>query len=141
MAKRALRTLKLVIQAGKATPAPPIGPALGQAKVNIAEFVNRFNEATKVMGKDLVPVDVLVYEDRSFDIIFRSPPASSLILGAIGSEKGSGKSAAQKIGTITRNQIREIAERKFKDLNAKDLDGAIRIIEGTARSMGVEVKG
>ena len=140
MAKKPVRKLKITIQAGKANPAPPIGPALGQAKVNIGEFVTRFNAATKSMGGDLVPVEISVYEDRTFDFVLKTPPASSLILKAIGKEKGSGKNVTSKAGTISKAQVKQIAEKKLKDLNANDVDAASRIIEGSARSMGVEVK-
>jgi large subunit ribosomal protein L11 len=140
MAKKAVKKLKLVIPAGKATPAPPIGPALGQAKINIGEFVTRFNEGTKAMMGDIVPVEISVYDDRTFDMVFKTPPASALILKAIGKEKGSGKAPSEKAGTITKAKIREIAEKKLKDLNANDIEAAMKIIEGSARSMGVEVK-
>ena len=140
MAKKITRKLKLVIPAGKANPAPPIGPALGQAGINIGDFVKRFNDATKAMGNDLVPVVVSVYEDRTFNFILKTPPASSLILKAAGIEKGSGKNVVSKAGKITKAQVKEIAEKKLKDLNANDVDAAMKIIEGTARSMGVEVK-
>lgn len=138
--KKPVRKLKFFVEAGKAGPAPPIGPALGQAKVNIGEFVTRFNEATKDRKGELVPVEVLVYEDRTFNLVLKSPPAFSLILKALGKEKGSGKNAIQKIGTITKAQLREIAEKKIKDLNATTVEAAMKIIEGSARSMGVEVK-
>jgi len=140
MAKKITKKLKLVIPAGKANPAPPVGPALGQAKINIGEFVTRFNEATKGMMGDIVPVEVSVYEDRTFDMVLKTPPASALILKAIGAEKGSGKNKVQKAGTISRSKIKEIAEKKMKDLNANDINAAMKIIEGSARSMGVEVK-
>jgi large subunit ribosomal protein L11 len=141
MAKKITKKLKLVIPAGKANPAPPIGPALGQAKVNIGEFVTRFNEASKSMMGDIVPVEITVYDDKTFDIVLKTPPASALILKAIGKEKGSGKNMTEKAGTITRAKIKEIAEKKLKDLNANDVNAAVKIIEGSARSMGVEVKG
>lgn len=141
MAKKAVRKLKLVIAAGKANPAPPIGPALGQAGVNIGEFVSKFNTATKAMGDNLIPVVVTIYEDRSFDFILKTPPASNLILKTIKVEKGSGKNTLSKIGKITKTQIREIAEKKMADLNANDVEAAMKIIEGSARSMGVEVVG
>ncbi|MSR78637.1 MAG: 50S ribosomal protein L11 [Candidatus Taylorbacteria bacterium] len=141
MAKKAVKKLKLLIEGGKANPAPPIGPALGQAKVNIGEFVTRFNAGTKDMKGDIVPVEISVYEDRTFDLVFRTPPATSLILKAIGKEKGSGKNVASKAGTITKAKIREIAEKKLKDLNANTVEAAMKIIEGSCRSMGVEVKG
>jgi len=135
-----MRKLKLQIPAGKATPAPPLGPALGQAGIAIGDFVNRFNDATKEMGGDTLPVVVNVYEDRSFDFVIKTPLASGLIKKAAGIDKGSGKNTTKKAGTITKAQAREIAEKKMADLNANDLDAATKIIEGTARSMGVEVK-
>lgn len=135
------RTMKLQIKAGQASPAPPIGPALGQVGINIGEFVNRFNEATADMGDDLIPVVISIYEDRSFDLEFKSPPASSLILKAIGEESGASDILTETAGTITKKQIREISKRKMEDLNANDLEAADKIIEGTCRSMGVEVKG
>ncbi|MSU55130.1 MAG: 50S ribosomal protein L11 [Candidatus Taylorbacteria bacterium] len=141
MAKKVVKKLKLLIEGGKANPAPPIGPALGQAKVNIGEFVTRFNAGTKDMKGDLVPVEISVYEDRTFDLVFKTSPATSLILKAIGKEKGSGKNVVSKAGTITKAKVREIAEKKLKDLNANDVEAAMKIIEGSCRSMGVEVKG
>lgn len=140
MAKKITKKLKLVIPAGKATPAPPTGPALGQAGVNIGEFVKQFNDATAKMMGDIVPVEISVYEDRTFTFVLKTPPASALILKAIGKEKGSGKNAVSKVGTITKAQIKEIAEKKMPDLNANDIDAAMKIIEGSARSMGVDVK-
>jgi large subunit ribosomal protein L11 len=140
MAKKVTKKLKLVIPAGKANPAPPVGPALGQAGVNIGEFVKRFNDATKTMTGDIVPVEISVYEDRTFDFILKTPPASSLILKALKQEKGSGKPNTAKIGTITKAQLREIAEKKMPDLNATDIDAAMKIIAGSARSMGVDVR-
>lgn len=140
MAKKILKKVKVQAIAGKATPAPPLGPALGQAGVAIGEFVNQFNERTRDMGNDIIPVEINVYEDRTFDFILKTPPASSLIKKAAGIEKGSGKNATKKVGSITKAQVRDIAERKMADLNAADIDAAMRIIEGTARSMGVEVK-
>ena len=140
MAKKVERKLKLQIQGGKATPAPPIGPALGQAGINIGDFVNRFNEATSDMVGNIVPVEILIYEDRSFDFVLRTPLASQLLLKAIGKPKGSGKNLVSKAGTVTKAQVKEIAEIKMPDLNANDIDAAMRIIEGTARSMGIEVQ-
>lgn len=140
MAKKITKKLKLQIPGGKATPAPPIGPALGQAGINIGEFVKRFNDATKTMVGDIVPVQISVYEDRSFDFVLKTPPASALILKAISKEKGSGKPNTAKIGTISKAKIKEIAEKKMPDLNANDIDAASKIIAGTARSMGVDVK-
>jgi len=140
MAKKIIKKIKLQIPAGKATPAPPLGPALGQAGVAIGDFVNKFNEATKEMIGDIIPIVLSVYEDRSYDFIMKTPPASRLILKAINQPKGSGKNVTKKVGTITKDQIRQIAERKMEDLSANDIDQAIKIISGTARSMGVEVK-
>lgn len=140
MAKKITKKLKLVIQAGKANPAPPIGPALGQAGINIGEFVKQFNDATKNMMGDVVPVDISVYEDRTFSFVLKTPPASSLILKALGKEKGSGKNTVSKIGSITKAQLKEIAEKKMPDLNANDVDAAMKIVAGSARSMGVDVK-
>ncbi len=140
MAKVIKKKLKLVIPAGKANPAPPIGPALGQAGVNIGEFVKQFNDKTSKMMGDIVPVEISVYEDRTFSMVFKTPPATSLILKAIKAEKGSGKNKASKAGTISKAAIREIAEKKLPDLNAHDVEAAMKIIEGSARSMGVDVK-
>jgi len=138
--KKAVKTVKVVVPAGKATPAPPLGPALGQAGVNIGEFVTRFNDATKEMMGDVVPVVISVYEDRSFDFVLKTPPASSLLIKAAGISKGSGKNLVKKVGSVTKDQVREIAERKMPDLNAADVEGAMKIVEGTAKSMGIEVK-
>src|SRR5258708_6773008 len=140
MAKKVTKKIKLIIQAAKATPAPPLGPALGQAGINIGDFVTKFNAATQKMAGDKVSVKVSVYEDRSYDFVVKTPPATGLILKAAGVEKGSGKNAASKVGKITKAQAKEIAEKKMEDLNAKDMEGAIRIIAGSARSMGIEVK-
>ncbi|OGG47319.1 50S ribosomal protein L11 [Candidatus Kaiserbacteria bacterium RIFCSPHIGHO2_01_FULL_49_13] len=141
MAKKIVKKIKLQIAGGKATPAPPVGTALGPAGVNIGEFVTKFNERTREMGGDIVPVELSVYEDRTFDFILKTPPASRLLLKALGLEKGSGKTPAQKVGTVTKQQLKEIAEKKMADLNAHDIEQAIKIIAGTARSMGIEVKG
>jgi len=140
MAKKVIKKLKLQIQAGKATPAPPVGPALGQAGINIGDFVNKFNEATRPMMGDIVPVEISVYEDRSYDFVLKTPPATGLILKAAGKDKGSGKPNTSKVGTITMAQVREIAEKKMTDLSAKDIEGAMKIIAGSARSMGIDVK-
>jgi large subunit ribosomal protein L11 len=140
MAKKITKKLKLIIPAGKATPAPPVGPALGQAGINIGDFTKKFNDATKAMGADLIPVAISVYDDRTYDFVLKTPPASSLILKAMGKEKGSGKPNSSKIGTLSKADARKIAERKLPDLNATDLEAATKIIEGTARSMGVDVK-
>jgi large subunit ribosomal protein L11 len=140
MAKKVTKKLKLQIPAGKANPAPPVGPALGQAGINIGDFVKKFNDATKNMMGDIVPVEISVYEDRTFDFVLKTPPATSLILKAIKQEAGSGKPNTKKIGTITKAQIKEIAEKKLPDLNATDINAAMKIIEGSCRSMGVDVK-
>ncbi|MDD5318885.1 MAG: 50S ribosomal protein L11 [Candidatus Pacebacteria bacterium] len=140
MAKKIIKQLKLVIPAGKANPAPPVGPALGQAGINIGDFVTKFNAATAKMMGDIVPVAITVYEDRSYDFVLKTPPASSLILKALGVEKGSGTNVAKKVGKITKAQIKEIAEKKMSDLNANTVEAAMKIVEGTCRSMGVEVK-
>ena len=141
MAKKITKKIKLQIAAAKATPAPPLGPALGQAGINIGDFVTKFNAATAKMAGDKVGVSITVYEDRSYDFVVKTPPVSGLILRAAGIEKGSGKNTVTKAGSITRKQAEEIAERKMQDLNAKDMDGAVRIIAGSARSMGIDVKG
>jgi large subunit ribosomal protein L11 len=139
MAKKIEKTLKLQIPAGKAAPAPPVGPALGQAGINIGDFVNRFNDATKEMMGDIIPVIINVYDDRSFDFILKTPPASRLILKKLGIQKGSGKNLIKKVGKITQAQLEEIAEQKLVDLSANDVKQGAKIIAGTARSMGVEV--
>ena len=141
MAKKLVKKLKLQIPAGKANPAPPVGPALGQAGVNIGEFVTKFNAATAPMSGDIIPVEISVFDDRSFTFVLKTPPASNLLLKALGIEKGSGKNAVSKVGTVTKAQLRTIAEKKMSDLNANDVEQAIKIIAGTARSMGIEVKG
>ncbi len=140
MAKKVLKKLKLVIPAGKATPAPPVGPALGQAGINIGDFVKKFNDATGQMQGDIIPVEISVYEDRSYDFVLKTPPASALVKKALKIESGSGENLKKKVGTITKAQIREIAEKKMPDLNAGSIEAAMKIIEGTCRSMGVEVK-
>jgi len=133
------KKLKLQIPAGKANPAPPVGPALGQAGINIGDFVTRFNDATKDKMGDIIPVVISVYEDRSFDFVLKTPLASSLILKSAGIKKGSGKNIVSKAGKITKSQVREIAEQKISDLNTDDIEQATKIIEGSARSMGVEI--
>lgn len=139
MAKRVKGYVKLQIPAGKATPAPPIGPALGQHGVAIMDFCKQYNERTQSMAGQIVPVVITVYEDRSFSFVTKTPPAADLLRRAAGVEKGSGRPNVTKAGKITNDQIREIAELKMRDLNAIDLPGAIRQIEGTARSMGLDV--
>lgn len=128
------------IEAGKATPAPPVGPALGQHGVNIMAFVKEYNERTAQQAGAVVPVELTVFEDRSFTFIVKSPPASDLLRKAAGVEKGSGNPKAEQVATVSRDQVKEIAETKINDLNAADIEGAMRIIEGTARSMGIRVR-
>ena len=139
MAKKIIKSLKLQIPAGKANPAPPVGPALGQAGVNIGEFVKRFNDATAPMAGDIIPVVISVFEDRTFDFVLKTPPAASLVLKAIGVEKGSSHPNTKKVGKITKAQIQKIAEQKMPDLNSKDLAGAMKMIEGTCASLGIDV--
>ena len=139
MAKKVLTQIKLQAPGGQASPAPPVGPALGQHGVNIMEFVKAFNAHTAGDPGVTMPVVITVYEDRSFTFVVKTPPAAVLIRQAIGLDKGSGEPNRNKVGTITRDQIREIATKKLPDLNAHDVDQASKIIEGTARSMGVEV--
>jgi large subunit ribosomal protein L11 len=141
MAKRVRAYVKLQIAAGKATPAPPIGPALGQHGVAIMNFVKEYNERTASMTGQVIPVVITVYEDRSFTFVTKTPPAADLLRRAAGIDKGSGRAPAEKVGKVTGDQVREIAELKMKDLNAVDLAGAVKQIEGTARSMGIEVAG
>jgi large subunit ribosomal protein L11 len=131
--------VKLQINAGAATPAPPVGPALGQHGVNIMEFCKQYNSATESQRGNVVPVEITIYEDRSFTFVTKTPPAARLILKAAGVEKGSGTPHTAKVATITREQVREIASTKLPDLNANDLDAAEKIIAGTARSMGITV--
>lgn len=135
-----VKKIKLQIPGGQATPAPPVGTALGPAGVNIGQFVTQFNEATKDKRGTIIPVELSVYDDRSFTFITKTPPASRLILKALGIEKGSGKTPEQKVGVITKAQIAEIAKEKMPDLNAASHEAAERLIAGTARSMGVDVK-
>jgi large subunit ribosomal protein L11 len=133
--------IKLQIKAGLATPAPPVGPALGQHGVNIMEFCKAYNAATESQRGDIVPVEIKVYEDRSFDFTLKTPPAARLLLKAAGVEKGSGEPHTKKVATVTMEQVRQIAQTKLADLNASDLDQATKIIAGTARSMGITVAG
>lgn len=135
-----MKQMKLQIRGGQANPAPPLGPALGQAGVNIGEFVNQFNDATKEQMGEMVSVVLNVYEDRSFDFVLKTAPASSMIMKAAGIKKGSGKNAIKKAGSITKEQLRAIAEEKLPDLNAHTVEQAMKIIEGSARSMGVKVE-
>ena len=140
MAKEITGKIKLQAKGGQATPAPPIGPALGQHGVNIGQFVQQFNDKTRDMNGTIVPVEITVYADRSFDFIVKSPPAAVLLKQAAEVAKGSGIPNKEKVGKVTAEQVRKIAETKFKDLNAYDLDAAEKIIRGTARSMGIEVE-
>jgi large subunit ribosomal protein L11 len=139
MAKKVSGFIKLQIPAGQANPAPPVGPALGQHGVNIMEFCKNFNEKTQAQMGDIVPVEITVFEDRSFTFIMKTPPAAQLLLKAAGLPSGSGTPNTTKVGRVSRDQVREIAEKKMPDLNALDIDGAMKIIEGTARSMGITV--
>jgi large subunit ribosomal protein L11 len=141
VAKKVLTTIKLQIPAGAANPAPPVGPALGQHGVNIMEFCKAFNAQTQTQGSTIIPVEITVFEDRSFTFITKTPPAAVLLREALGIDKGSGEPNRNKVGTVSREKVREIAELKMPDLNANDVDAAMKVIEGTARSMGVEVEG
>ena len=133
--------IKLQIIAGKATPAPPVGPALGQHGLNIQDFCTQFNEATKDKGGDVIPAEVTIYEDRTFSFVCKTPPASALLKKAAKVEKGAGNPLTDKVGSVTKEQVRSIAEIKMVDLNANDLPQAVKIIEGTARSMGITIQG
>lgn len=139
MAKKVTGKIKLQIPAGQANPAPPVGPALGQHGVNIMQFCKEFNAATQAQAGLVVPVIITVYQDRSFTFITKSPPASSLLKRAAGLAKGSGVPNRDKVGKVTRDQVRDIAKAKLKDLNATDIEHAARMVEGTARSMGIEI--
>ncbi|MBX6765413.1 MAG: 50S ribosomal protein L11 [Rubrobacteraceae bacterium] len=139
--RRVARKLKLQIPGGQANPAPPVGPALGQAQVNIGEFVRQFNDATRDQMGQIIPVEITVYEDRSFSFVTKTPPAAFLLRQAAGVDKGSGEPNRDKVGSVSRQQVEEIAKTKLPDLNAADLEGAVKIIEGTARSMGITVNG
>jgi large subunit ribosomal protein L11 len=140
MAKKIKTILKLQLEAAKATPAPPVGTALGPHGLNIQEFVLKFNEATKDKLGQIIPVEITIYEDRTFTFVLKTPPASFLLRSAAGLEKGSGQPNKNKVGKITKDQLKQIAEVKMVDLNANDVEQAMKIIEGTARSMGIEVK-
>ncbi|MCP6726582.1 MAG: 50S ribosomal protein L11 [Patescibacteria group bacterium] len=140
MAKTITAVVKLHIPAGQATPAPPVGPALAQHGINIGEFTQKFNEATKEKSGFKIPVDIIVYEDRTFDLKLHEPPASELIKKILGIEKGSGEPNKKKIGTITQAQLRQVAEQKMSDLNTTDVEQAMKIIEGTAKNMGLEIE-
>ena len=140
MAKKVLGVVKLQIPAGKATPAPPVGPALGQYGINMMEFIKSYNEKTAAQTGTIIPVEITVYEDRSFTYVLKTPPAAELLKKAAGVEKGSGVPNRDKVGKVSQAKVREIAELKMVDLNANDVDAAMKIIEGTARSMGIEVE-
>ena len=139
MAKKIIAVVKLQIPAGKATPAPPVGPALGQHGVNIMEFCKTYNERTAAQVGTIVPVEITVYADRTFTFVTKTPPASVLLRQAAGLEKGSGEPNKTKVGKVTKDQVRQTAQQKLKDLNASDIDAAVRMVEGTARSMGIQV--
>ena len=141
MAKKIIKKVKVRAIGGKANPSPPLGPALGQAGINISDFVTKFNAATASMMGETLGVAITVYEDRSYDFTVKTPPVSGLIFKAAGIEKGSGKPNVSKAGKITKAQVHEIAEKKMPDLNAKDIEGAMKIVEGSARSAGIEVVG
>ena len=141
MAKNVVKKIKLQIEAGTATPAPPVGTVLGPAGINLQEFCTKYNEATREKMGDIVPVEISIYEDRTFDFVLKTPPTASLILKAAGIAKGSTKGANQIVATISKDEIRKIAEIKMPDLNAYDIDAAINIVAGTARNMGIAVKG
>lgn len=139
MAKKIKTIIKLQLEAGKATPAPPVGTALGPHGLNIQEFIVKFNEATKEKTGEIIPVEITVFEDRTFSFVLKTPPASFLLRKAAGLEKGSGEPNKNKVGAVTKEQVRQIAEAKMPDLNANDIEGAMKIVEGTARSMGLDV--
>jgi large subunit ribosomal protein L11 len=139
MAKKLTKTIKVQAKGGKATPAPPLGPVLGQAGINIGEFVNQFNEKTRDRMGDIVPVIISVYDDRTFDFVIKVSPMSRLILKKIGKDKGASKNKTQNIGSITKAQVREVAEEKMPDLNAASIEAAMKTVEGTCRSMGVKI--
>jgi large subunit ribosomal protein L11 len=140
MAKPVKSIIKLQIKAGQATPGPPVGTALGPHGINIQDFVKKFNNATKDKGDYVIPVEMTIYEDRTFDLAFKTPPASDMIRKAAGVDKGSGEPHSKKVGKITKAQVKEIAEKKMEDISAHDIDQAMKIIEGTARSMGITVE-
>lgn len=140
MAKKIKSVIKIQIKAAKATPAPPIGPSLAPHGINIADFCKRFNDATKAMGDFVIPAEITVYEDRTYEFILKQPPVADLLKKAAGIEKGSGKPNTVKVGKVTKDQVRKIAEQKLPDLNTTNIEAAMRIVEGTARSLGLEVK-
>lgn len=140
MAKAIKTIIKLQIPAGKANPAPPVGPALGQHGLNIQDFCTKFNEATKDKGGDIIPAEITIYEDRTFDFVLKTPPAAELLKKAAKVQKGAGNPLKNKVGKVTEDQVREIAELKMRDLNANDIEAAMQIVKGTARSMGITVE-
>ncbi|MEA3295713.1 MAG: 50S ribosomal protein L11 [Patescibacteria group bacterium] len=140
MMKTIKATIKLQIPAGKATPAPPVGPALAQHGLNISDFCQQFNDKTREQEGFKIPVEISVYEDRTYDFITKQPPASELLKKAVGIEKGSGKPNKKKVAKITKEQLKKVAEKKMTDLNANDIEQAMKIVEGTAKSMGIEIK-
>jgi large subunit ribosomal protein L11 len=141
VAKNVVKKIKLQIPAGKATPAPPVGTVLGPAGINLQEFCTKYNDATREKMGDIVPVEISIYEDRTFDFVLKTPPTASLLLKAAGLEKGGAKGANHVVATLTKDEVRKIAEIKMPDLNVYDIDGAIKIVAGTARNMGIAVKG
>ncbi|MEK7247380.1 MAG: 50S ribosomal protein L11 [Chloroflexota bacterium] len=141
MAKKIRAIIKLQLPAGQATPAPPVGPALGQHGANIMAFCKEYNEKTANQAGSIVPVEITVFEDRSFSFVMKTPPASDLIRKALGIEKGSAQQKRDKVGVLSRDQVRQIAQSKMRDLNANDIEAAMKMVEGTARSMGVDVAG
>ena len=140
MAKKIKTIIKLQIQAGQANPAPPVGPALGQHGLNIQDFCMKFNERTKDKMGNVIPAEITIYEDRTFEFVLKTPPASDLLRKAAKIEKGAANPLKDKAGKVTKNQVREIAEMKMQDLNANDIEGAMKIVEGTARSMGIKIE-
>ncbi|XKT74585.1 MAG: 50S ribosomal protein L11 [Patescibacteria group bacterium UBA2163] len=141
MAKKVTKVIKIQAPAGAATPAPPLGTVLGPAGINIGEFINQFNSQTQEMRGNIIPAIITVYEDRTFDFILKQPPASRILLKLLGKDKGSGKTPTQKAGSLTRAQLKEAVEMKLPDLNTDDVEEGMKILEGTARSMGIEIKG
>ena len=139
--KKVRAVVKVQVEAGQATPAPPVGPALGQHGVNIMQFVKEYNAKTASQAGSIVPAEITIFEDRSFSFVIKTPPAADLLKKAAGIEKASGNPLKEKVGSVTRDKVREIANMKMKDLNALDVEGAMRVIEGSARSMGIEVEG
>ena len=140
MAKKVTKIIKIQAPAGAATPAPPLGTVLGPAGINIGEFINQFNSQTQEMRGNIIPAVITIYEDRSFDFVLKQPPAAKILLKALGKEKGSGKVPTVKAGSITKAQLKEAAEMKMPDLNTTDVDAAMKILAGTARSMGIDIK-